>query len=266
MRVMRPIFYCLSFIVFSGFTLLDDVARRVEEGNQAFGRAEFDAALEAYRSAQTDRPDSPELHYNVGDALYKQGAVDEALAAFQKAVETGDAGLGANAFYNIGNALYKKQAFDQAVAAYEESLDLNPGDLDAKINLEMALEKMQEQEQQKQDDKDKSDENKQDDKDEDSESDDQKSEEEQENEEQENQDQKDNEQKNQDQKDEQQNQDPQDQQKPKDEQQQEGQQQPGELSPEEAERLLDALKDREAESQKRRRIKLQGKRYRGNPW
>ena len=254
-RMSRPIFYFLSFLVFSGFSYLDDVARRVEEGNQAFGRAEFDAALEAYRSAQTDRPDSAELHYNVGDALYKQGAIDEALAAFQKAVETGNASLGANAFYNIGNALYKKQAFDQAVAAYEKSLELNPGDMDAKINLEMALEKMQEQK--KQDDKDKSDENKENDKDQESDSDDQKSDEEKENEEQ------NEEQKDQDQKDEQQNQNPEDSQ---DQQQQEGQQLPGELSPEEAERLLDALKDRETESQKRRRIKLQGKRYRGNPW
>jgi len=260
----RPIFYFLSFLVFSGFSYLDDVARRVEEGNQAFGRAEFDAALEAYRSAQTDRPDSAELHYNVGDALYKQGAIDEALAAFQKAVETGNASLGANAFYNIGNALYKKQAFDQAVAAYEKSLELNPGDMDAKINLEMALEKMQEQEQKKQDDKDKSDENKENDKDQESDSDDQKSDEEKENEEQ------NEKQKDQDQKDEQQNQNPEDSPNPEDSQDpekpQDQQQQPGELSPEEAERLLDALKDRETESQKRRRIKLQGKRYRGNPW
>ncbi len=35
---------------------------------------------------------------------------------------------------------------------------------------------------------------------------------------------------------------------------------------EQAERLLDALKDRETESQKRRRVRLQGKRYRGKPW
>ena len=40
----------------------------------------------------------------------------------------------------------------------------------------------------------------------------------------------------------------------------------GDVSAEEAFRLLDALKDRESESQKRRRLRLQGKRYRGNPW
>ena len=111
---------------------------------------ETEKALEAYREAQTDRPDSPELHYNVGDALYKQGAIDEAMAAFQKAVASGDPTLGSKASYNLGNALYKKQAFDQAVAAYEKALELNSSDHDTKVNLEMALEKLEEEKKQDQ--------------------------------------------------------------------------------------------------------------------
>ena len=231
-----------------GFSFLDEVARRVEQGNRLFDQAEFEAALEAYREAQTDRPESPGLHYNVGDALYKQGAVDEAAAAFQKAVETGDSELGSKAYYNLGNALYRQQAFDQAIGAYENALELNPSDQDAKINLEMALEKLEEQQQQNQD-QNQNQENKENQNEEkDSES------------EQEQQDKGEEEQK---------NQEPQSSPKESQNQQQEKEaepQQPGELTPEQAERLLDALKDRETESQKRRRVRLQGKRYRGKPW
>jgi Ca-activated chloride channel family protein len=239
-RLKHLVAIALSSTLFLGFSFLDEVARRVEQGNQLFDREEFEAALEAYREAQTDRPDSPELHYNVGDALYKQGAIDEAIAAFQMAVESGDPTLGSKAFYNLGNALYKKQAFDQAVSAYEKALEMDSTDQDAKVNLEMALEKLEEQKKQDQekgnDDKNNEDKENQQDK--------------------ENQDQKDSESE---QNQKRQDQDPQD-------QDAEEQQQPGELSEEEAERLLDALKDRESESQKRRRIRLQGKRYRGNPW
>ena len=228
-----------------GFSFLDDVARRVEQGNRHFDAAEFESALEAYREAQTNRPDAPELHYNVGDALYKQGAQEEAMAAFQKAVESGDPDLGAKAYYNLGNALYRQQQFDQAVASYEKSLGLNPSDRDAKINLEMALEKLEEQqqEQNQQQDNQNQDENN------DDQQEQEKNDQQQDQQEPENNDQ---------------NSNPDD---PQDQNESQSQpQQPGELSPEEAERLLDALKDREADSQKRRRIRLQGKRYRGKPW
>ncbi len=38
------------------------------------------------------------------------------------------------------------------------------------------------------------------------------------------------------------------------------------MTQEEAERLLEALKDREREAQKRRRLRLLGRRYTGNEW
>lgn len=247
-----------------GFSFLDDVARRVEQGNRHFDAAEFESALEAYREAQTNRPDAPELHYNVGDALYKQGAQEEAMAAFQKAVESGDPDLGAKAYYNLGNALYRQQQFDQAVASYEKSLGLNPSDRDAKINLEMALEKLEEQQQEQNQQQDNQNQDENNDDQQEQEKNDQQQDQQDENQGQKQNDQDENEQDQQEPENNDQNSNPDD---PQDQNESQSQpQQPGELSPEEAERLLDALKDREADSQKRRRIRLQGKRYRGKPW
>lgn len=264
-KIKQPVLLFALWALLSGFSFLDEVARKVEQGNRHFDAAEFQAALEAYREAQTDRPDAPELHYNVGDALYKQGAIEEAMAAYQKAIETGDADLGAKAYYNLGNALYRQKAFDKAVESYEKSLELNPADEDAKINLEMALEQLEnQQKQQGQDQQNKDQQDQEDQQEQDSENQDSNPDED-EKPPQDNQDQDGNE--NENQQDPPKPDQPQDQQDPQQQGSQEGQeQQAGELSPEEAERLLDAMKDREAESQKRRRIRLQGKRYRGKPW
>ena len=247
LRVRRLCVILMACTGAFGFSFLDGIARRVKQGNQHFERAEFDAALEAYREAQTDRPDAPELHYNVGDALYKQGAVEEAMAAFLKAVENGDSGLASKAYYNLGNVLYRQQTYDQAVAAYEKSLELNPSDRDAKVNLEMALEKLEEQQEKEENQGQNKDQNQKEDQDQEDEQ-----EENQEGPESESGEQKEKEDGEQDG----QNQE----QKPSDENQDQQQ------KPEEAERLLDAMKDRETESQKRRRVRLQGKRYRGKPW
>ena len=51
----------------------------------------------------------------------------------------------AQAHYNIGNSFFQQQAFEQAVAAYKQALELDATDEDAKVNLELALEKLQEQ-------------------------------------------------------------------------------------------------------------------------
>ena len=49
-------------------------------------------------------------------------------------------------------------------------------------------------------------------------------------------------------------------------QQQNQQPNPEQLTPEEAAQILDAMKAREAESQKRRKLRLLGRRYTGNAW
>ena len=97
-RLSRLLIQITVSVSLFGLSFLDDVARRVEQGNKLFGQADYEAALEAYREAQTDRPNLPALHYNVGDALYKQGATEEAAAAFQKALKTGDSELAAKAY------------------------------------------------------------------------------------------------------------------------------------------------------------------------
>ncbi len=248
---MTRFLYVLLAVPFLGWTFLDPVAKKNEEGNALFEKGEYEAALRRYLEAQQEARTRPELHFNAGDALYKQGKYAEALQEMGRATEGTPPDMSAAAHYNLGNALFRQEKFQEAVGAYKKSLELNPDDIDAKINLELALEKLDQDEQDKS--QNQQDQNQQD------ESQNQNQQNQQNQQDQQEQDQQDN----QDQQDQQdQNQDQQDQQN----QQQGEQPDPREMTPEEAARILNAMKAREEESQKRRKLKLRGRRYDGNAW
>ncbi len=235
---MTRFLYVLLALPFLGWTFLDPVAKKNEEGNALFEKGEYEAALRRYLEAQQEARSRPELHFNAGDALYKQGKYAEALQEMGRATEGTPPDMSAAAHYNLGNALFRQEKFQEAVGAYKKSLELKPDDIDAKINLELALEKL-DQQNQNQDQQDQS-----------------------QNQDQDQQDQQDQNQQNQQDQQDQGGQDQQDQQN-----QQQGQQpDPREMTPEEAARILNAMKAREEESQNRRKLKLRGRRYDGNAW
>lgn len=263
-----------------GFTFLDPVAKKNEEGNDLFKKGEYDAALQQYLEAQQNAPDRSELRFNAGDALYKQGKYDEAAQELGQVVDVADQNLSASAYYNLGNTLFRQEKFEEAAGAYKQSLLKNPQDQDAKVNLELALEKLQQQQEQKDDQQKQDEKNDNQDQNKKKQDQEQKDDQQQDQQDDENkQDKQDGEQEQKESQDEQ-NQDKQEQKNEQQNQQQNqeqnqnpGQQdaqqaeaKPGELTPEEAARILDAMKDREDTSQKRRKIRVSGRRYNGNAW
>ena len=164
----------------------------------------------------------PELfqgHFNLGDAYYKQGRYDEALQSYKNSLQfTDDKTNEAKAYHNIGNALMKQQS----VGAYANSLKKNPDDLDTKYNLSYALNMLKQNQQQQKNKNDK---------------DQDKNKDQQQNQDQQN------------------NQDKKDQNKDK---QQNQQQQKNQISKEDAQRILEALKNTETDLQKKLR-KVKGK-------
>jgi tetratricopeptide (TPR) repeat protein len=65
----------------------------------------------------------------------------------------------AQSLYNLGNTLYQQNRYQDAVGAYKKSLRLNPKDDDTRYNLLMSQAKLKEQQDQKKKDK-KNDKNK----------------------------------------------------------------------------------------------------------
>jgi len=226
----------------------DDYIDLTRKGNEAFKSNNYDEALEHYRNAETELPESSELNYNIAGSLYKQGKYEEAVDLYTKALNSTDINLEASSHYNLGNTYFRMQDFQNAIKSYENSLNINPNDIDAKYNLELARKRLKEQIKPEQQDQEQ-----------------QQQQEQQEQQEQQQQDQQ------QDQQDEQeQNQQQQQKEGGEDEQQQEQQQQQQaepdkEMTKEDAERILNALKDEQDVQKKIRRMNAKGN-YSGKDW
>jgi Ca-activated chloride channel family protein len=152
--VIRITYVSILFVLFTaGFALGDEVVKKNREGIERFNEGQYEEALGAYRDAQLEAPESPELHFNIGNVLYKQKKYDEAQEEYLKALSTEDALLQSQIFYNVGNCQYRLDKLVESIDSYKKSLEVNPDDIDAKYNLEFVrnkLKEMAEQQQQQQ--------------------------------------------------------------------------------------------------------------------
>jgi tetratricopeptide (TPR) repeat protein len=236
-RFLIYIFVFLSTTLFaqSVRSLNNTGVDKYEENNFTEAEVNFKKAIE--ENAQTF-----EAQFNLGSALYKQQRYDESIKNYQTALALAENDQQkARIYYNQGNALLKSQKIEESIEAYKEALKINPNDLEAKYNLSYALELLKNQQNQQQQNQDQNqDQNNKD--------------QQQKNDQQQNQDQ------NKDQnKQDQQKQNQQDKnQQQQDQQQQQPQPKKDQISKEEAQRILSALKNNEAELQKELR-KQKGK-------
>ena len=74
-----------------------------------------------------------EGQFNLGNQFYEAGQLDEAVAAYQKALELDPKYQGAYA--NLGVTYYQQQKFDLAASQYEKALELDPQDGEVAYNL-----------------------------------------------------------------------------------------------------------------------------------
>ncbi len=118
--------------------------RKNEQGNKLYQKEKYQEALKKYTEAQLSDPESLELHYNIGNVLYKQGRYDEAADEYAQSIFSDRDELKAYSFFNRGNTQFMQQDFQGAIESYIEALKLDPEDRDAKKNLELALQKLQE--------------------------------------------------------------------------------------------------------------------------
>ncbi len=90
--------------------------------------------------------------YNLANTLYRMEAFEQTGQLMGQALQLASEELAQNGFYNLGNNFFQQQQMDGAIESYKESLRLNPDDLDAKYNLELAMQQQeQQQEEQEQD-------------------------------------------------------------------------------------------------------------------
>lgn len=125
----------------------------VRQGNTLYEAGNFDAAVQQYDAAAQALPDAAAVHFNLGNALFKQQRLDDAVEHYARALTTaapGPAGLEERLKYNLGNVAYQRalQALPDAQQAlphlqsamtyYRDSLEVDPQQGNARYNLELA--------------------------------------------------------------------------------------------------------------------------------
>lgn len=233
----------LGCLLLQGIVVLAQKEKKyIHNGNQLYQQKKYAEAEASYRKSVEKTKESVAGNFNLGDALYKQKKFDNAAQKFTDiAASSENKAVKAQAYHNLGNSLLESKKLEESIEAYKKSLMNNPKDDQTRYNLAYAQEKLKQQQQ-----KDKNDKNK--DKNKDKKDQDKKDK---------NKDQEDKDKKDQDKKDK----DKQDQdKKDQDKKDQQGQQpQPDKLSKEDAERMLEALKNEEKNTQD----KLKNKKAKG---
>jgi Tfp pilus assembly protein PilF len=99
-------------------------------------RGDVPAAVQAAERGLHENGSLPQLHKNLGDVLYGAGRFDEALEAYQRAIQLNPA-LGDDVYCKLGNIRYKWKEAEQAMAYWERALALNPANDSLRANLEL---------------------------------------------------------------------------------------------------------------------------------
>jgi Ca-activated chloride channel family protein len=170
-RELISIILCIIFLIFSFATNAQGDKKYIREGNREYEKNKFSESEISYRKAIDKNKQSPDVVFNIGDALYKQNKFEDAGKQFIENTNLNEdkhkksAGL-----YNLGNSLLKANKVKESIEAYKSSLKLRPDSKEAKYNLAYAQDLLKQQEQQQQN-KEKQDNNKDQDKNKDKEQD-----------------------------------------------------------------------------------------------
>lgn len=123
--------------------------KMIRQGYKAYMDGNFNDAEVDFRKAEDINKESFTAKYNTSTALYQQEKIDESVQRFEELLaETTDDKDEAKLYHNLGNSFLETDKLQESIEAYKKSLRLNPSDEDTRYNLAYALEKLQEQEQQ----------------------------------------------------------------------------------------------------------------------
>lgn len=132
------------------FSQTREERKHLSEANGAYRSGEYSKAdsLYAIESATSTSQGKAISSFNRGNSAFRQERLDEAVEHFRSAERNTENPLEkSEALYNLGNAYYLQNKAKEAYDSYKQALRLNPNDDDARHNLMMAKALLSEEDQ-----------------------------------------------------------------------------------------------------------------------
>lgn len=127
------------------------IAQLVQEAQRSMRLGQTSEAIEKFQAAELLGVEDPRVRFNKGVALYREGQLPEAREAWSFAAATDDSRLAEQARYNLGNSYYAEalqrtqqdpaaaiDSLERAISHFRSALRMNPGNRDARVNIELA--------------------------------------------------------------------------------------------------------------------------------
>jgi len=120
----------ILFLLFSNLSGQD-------KGQKLFEQEKYDEARKYYESILEKRDEDKAALFGVGSSAYYQNDIEGALNSFGNTLDSGDDQLKSKSYFNLARILQDKNELEKSLAFYRKSLELNPADIDAKVNYEL---------------------------------------------------------------------------------------------------------------------------------
>lgn len=147
------------FLVVAGFDSFSQKENPLlRQGNRKFDKGEYKEAEKDYRKALELNKESVKGQFNLGTAVYKNNNFWEATKIYSNLSEKStDKQIQAEVLHNLGNSYIQSKEYDKSILAYKNALMNDPKNVDTKYNLEYARMMLKKQQQQQQQNKDNKD-------------------------------------------------------------------------------------------------------------
>ena len=163
-RVLSIVLAAVASLVFCEAMCQSMPERRlVRKGNRQYEKGNYDASLENYNRALQQDPNCFEAKFNTANGQFRKELIDKSEQTLRKLAQdsTRTDIERSEVAYNLGNALFVQQRLEEALECYRNAMRLNPDDQEAKFNYALTKEllKQQQDQQQNQQDQQQNDQN-----------------------------------------------------------------------------------------------------------
>jgi len=147
---MKEILTILFIFVFTFTSISQNEKKYIRQGNKLYNQKNYNDAEVDYRKSLIKDSTYTIGKFNLADALYKQKNYEEAARLFSDlAAKETNKELKSKMYHNLGNSLLQTKEYEKSIEAYKNSLKSNPNDIDTKYNLAYAMQMLRQQQQNK---------------------------------------------------------------------------------------------------------------------